>query len=219
MTASEEGYKPQEHFRNLKGQSYLEVKHRVTWFRELVEHDATAGMAMFKARAGWFTAENREAFATGYGSETKGDFADYVEKAETKAIGRALAYLGYGTAQAMDLDEGDSVADSPVERRPRQAQQQPARAQTQPHRRQQQAPPAPQTNDEAEVAALETQHRRLYNAAQRDQEGKLMLLAYLKEQGKTRITEMTMAEATEWLLVFHDREVTPDAPAPVGAGA
>jgi hypothetical protein len=145
MTASEESYKPHEHFRNLKGQSYLEVKHRVTWFRdehadgyiltELVEHDAAAGMAMFKARAGWFTAEDREAFATGYGSETKGDFADYVEKAETKAIGRALACLGYGTAQAMDLDEGGSVADSPVERRPRQAQQQPARTQTPPARR------------------------------------------------------------------------------------
>lgn len=95
-----------------------------------------------------------------------------------------------------------------------------ARQQTQPatQRAASQQRPA-QTNDAAESAALETQHRRLYNAAQRDQEGKILLLSYLKEQGKTRITEMTMAESTEWLLVFHDREVTPDAAATVEARA
>ena len=34
--------------------------------------------------------------ATGYGSETASDFGDFIEKAETKAIGRALNALGYG---------------------------------------------------------------------------------------------------------------------------
>lgn len=165
MTA-DGSFDPRQHFQNLKGQSYLQVRDRVTWFRdehadgyiltELVEHDAAAGMAMFKARAGWFTAEDREAFATGYGSETKGDFADYVEKAETKAIGRALACLGYGTAQAMDLDEGGSVADSPVERRARPAQQQPARAQTLPARR-----PAPLEHVPQSIDPLAAKRARL----------------------------------------------------------
>lgn len=38
--------------------------------------------------------------------EVKSSFADYAEKAETGAIGRALAALGYGTLQTFDL-EGD----------------------------------------------------------------------------------------------------------------
>ncbi len=42
--------------------------------------------------------------ATGYGSEAQADFADYIEKAETKAIGRALAALGYGTQFALDFE-------------------------------------------------------------------------------------------------------------------
>lgn len=121
-------FKPDEHFRNLKGQQYLEVKWRVVWFRdehpegyissELVEHDPAGGLAVFKARVGFALDDMREVYATGYGSETRKDFADYLEKSETKAIGRALAMLGYGTAQAIELDEEErTVVDSPVDRR------------------------------------------------------------------------------------------------------
>ena len=39
------------------------------------------------------------------------------EKAETKAVGRALAMLGYGTQFAPELDEGERIVDSPVERK------------------------------------------------------------------------------------------------------
>ena len=47
--------------------------------------------------------------------ETKKDFSDHTEKAETSAVGRALAMLGYGTQFAIsDLDEGDRIVDSPV---------------------------------------------------------------------------------------------------------
>jgi hypothetical protein len=56
-------------------------------------------------------------------------------------------------------------------------------------------------------------HRRLYNAAQRDQDGKAELLAWLKEHGKERITQMDMGTTMEWLLYLNDREVAPDAPA------
>ncbi len=55
--------------------------------------------------------------ATGWGSETAGDFRDYLEKAETKAIGRALAALGFGTQFCPDFEFGAAVGrvvDSPV---------------------------------------------------------------------------------------------------------
>ena len=42
---------------------------------------------------------------------------DYIEKAETGAIGRALAMCGYGTLQAPGFDEQDRLADTPVEKK------------------------------------------------------------------------------------------------------
>jgi hypothetical protein len=56
------------------------------------------------------------ALATGYGSETASDFGDFIEKAETKAVGRALAALGLGTQFCDDFAEDGSVTDSPVQR-------------------------------------------------------------------------------------------------------
>lgn len=51
--------------------------------------------------------------ATGHGSETAADFPDFYEKAETKAVGRACAMLGYGTEGAEDIADrmqaGDAV--------------------------------------------------------------------------------------------------------------
>jgi hypothetical protein len=53
--------------------------------------------------------------ATATKRETKKDFSDHTEKAETSAVGRALAMLGYGTQFALsDLDEGNRLADSPL---------------------------------------------------------------------------------------------------------
>ena len=58
---------------------------------------------------------DRQGMATGYGTETKADFTDYAERAETRAIGRALALLGFGTQfVGADLSEGEHVADAPV---------------------------------------------------------------------------------------------------------
>src|SRR5689334_8286289 len=82
-------FKPEDHFRNLKGQHYLEVKWRVVWFREehpdgyikteMVEHDAVSGLAVFRAQAGFLLADGKDVYATGYGSETRKDFVDYLE--------------------------------------------------------------------------------------------------------------------------------------------
>ena len=53
--------------------------------------------------------------ATARKKETEIGFPDYIEKAETGAIGRALAMCGYGTLQAPEFDEQERLADSPVE--------------------------------------------------------------------------------------------------------
>jgi hypothetical protein len=88
---------------------------------EMIEHSESH--AIFKAKV--YVPTNNPgdeyleegALATGYGSETKSDFGDFIEKAETKAIGRALAALGLGTQFCDDFAEGDSVTDAPVQRK------------------------------------------------------------------------------------------------------
>lgn len=109
---------------NLKGKDYLMVGHRLQWFNEVesrfrIETEfllITDEQTVAKAKVTVFDKEGREiktAMATK--RETKKDFPDHTEKAETSAVGRALAMLGYGTQFALsDLDEGDRLADSPV---------------------------------------------------------------------------------------------------------
>jgi len=101
---------------------YLAVKWRVMWFRDVypegtidTEHiTLNDNQAVFRARVCQVSDGMVRGTATGYGSETAGDFRDYIEKAETKAVGRALATLGYGTQYIPD--DGDRIADSPVDR-------------------------------------------------------------------------------------------------------
>jgi hypothetical protein len=100
---------------------YLEVKWRLCWFRDRYPHgvitteeicvDLDRGYACYKATV----ADGQGGTATGYGTETAADFADYCERAETRALGRALAALGIGTQfVGHDLTEGEHVADAPV---------------------------------------------------------------------------------------------------------
>src|SRR5690606_22880776 len=57
--------------------------------------------------------------ATSHKAETVNGFPDFLEKAETGAVGRALALIGYGTQFCADeLDEGARIVDSPVDRVP-----------------------------------------------------------------------------------------------------
>jgi hypothetical protein len=109
---------------NLKGKDYLLVAHRLQWFNEaetnfrietdflLVNDDQTVARATVTV----FDKEGKEVKrASATKRETKKDFSDHTEKAETSAVGRALAMLGYGTQFAIsDLDEGDRIVDSPV---------------------------------------------------------------------------------------------------------
>ena len=115
-------FNAKEHLIDLKGKEYLPVAWRLVWFREehpnyaidteLVSHDAQAKAAVFKAE---ICDENDRLLSSGYGSETAADFKDYLEKAETKALGRALAALGYGTQFAPELDEMPRIVDAPQE--------------------------------------------------------------------------------------------------------
>lgn len=136
-------FDPNEHLMQLKGRDYLNVQNRLLWFirdqralivaglakmpyvvqTDLVEMDRENGWAHFKT----FVRDVLGNEATMYGSESARDFGDFAEKASTKSLGRALLALGYGTAFAPEMDEGERVVDSPVERRG-PARQRPASA-------------------------------------------------------------------------------------------
>lgn len=110
MTAA---FDPARHLRPLNGSPYLRVADRIAWLRsahpgatidtELVQFDPEfpcvdgngqvkgRGRAVFKATVSIPGGGS----ATAYGSETAADFGDYIEKGESKAIGRALRSLGY----------------------------------------------------------------------------------------------------------------------------
>src|SRR5579884_2577325 len=73
------------------------------------------GIAIFRATV----KDGKGGVATGTKTEKAASFADWVEKAETGAIGRALAALGYGTQFTGDeFNENHRIVDSPVERVP-----------------------------------------------------------------------------------------------------
>jgi hypothetical protein len=115
-------FDPSRYLTKVGSADYLEVKWRLVWLREmhpeatieteLVSHSEQ--MAIFRARVSIPGAGS----ATGYGSEGYNDFREYIEKAETKAIGRALAALGFGTQFCPDFDfalNGGGVVDSPID--------------------------------------------------------------------------------------------------------
>lgn len=102
---------------------YLEVKWRLVWFRQdhpdwtietkPLEINTEKQYVIFRARV---RDENGRLIATGTKVETKNGFNDYLEKAETGAVGRALAMCGYGTQFAPELEEKDRIVDGPVPR-------------------------------------------------------------------------------------------------------
>jgi len=127
---------------------YLPVQWRLVWFREQCPHGTIEtemlhldldrvteeetfvwnnekrrsekvvkqanGFVLFKATV----KDGKGGVATGTKSEKAASFPDYIEKAETGAIGRALAALGYGTQFAPELSEEHRIVDSPVDRQP-----------------------------------------------------------------------------------------------------
>src|SRR5688500_2682408 len=123
MSSETSTFEPGKYLTSIGGADYLEVKWRLLWLRtehpdavvdtELIKDDGT--VAVFKARV---TVPGRGS-STGWGSENIQDFRDYIEKAETKSLGRALAALGFGTQFCRDFDFGAAeqgrIVDSPVD--------------------------------------------------------------------------------------------------------
>ena len=124
---SEKLFDASRYLTQLEGQEYLGVKWRLLWLRtehpdaiintELVERDKET--AVFKAHVR--LPEGGE--STGWGTVSVNDFDEYIEAAETKALGRALAALGYGTQFCTDFEILDRekevegvIVDSPVSR-------------------------------------------------------------------------------------------------------
>lgn len=125
---------------------YLPVQYRLVWFRSLcpngvirtemvmldlnqeTEEEVFAwnnetrrsekiikrapGIAIFRA----FIDDGKGGHAEATKCEKAASFGDFIEKAETGSVGRALAMLGYGTQFiGEEFDEGHRIADAPVE--------------------------------------------------------------------------------------------------------
>lgn len=125
-------FNPNDHLINLKGKSYLEVKFRLVWFREenpdwgisteIIKIDTEAKYAIVKAT---ISDQHGRVIAQGTKMEDIKGFGDWLEKAETGAIGRALGICGYGTQFAPEFDEvvpgveNPRIVDAPVATKPK----------------------------------------------------------------------------------------------------
>jgi hypothetical protein len=116
-------FDPTRHLTKIQGKNYLEVKWRLVWMRsdhpdwsiETAPAEINTEKKYVISRA-TVKDETGRVIATGTKAESRNGFADYLEKAETGAVGRALALCGYGTQFAPELNEAHRIADAPVKR-------------------------------------------------------------------------------------------------------
>jgi hypothetical protein len=110
-------FDPQKYMIKVQGgKQYLPVSARLIWFRsehpnwgistEIIGFDPDKKWAFFKATV---TDEQGRTIGVGSKFEDVKGFPDYSEKAETGAIGRALATCGYGTQFDPSLDGAVNV--------------------------------------------------------------------------------------------------------------
>lgn len=113
-------FDPKRHIMKLKGKDYLPIAARLIWFRDEhpdwgivttpVEINMEKQYAIFSASI--FNGEGK-LMATATKMENVQGFGDFIEKAETGSVGRALAYCGFGTQFAPELEEGGRFAHAP----------------------------------------------------------------------------------------------------------
>lgn len=120
---------PKDYMLKLQGKEYLPVAPRAVMFREthpngrivtrIISH--TEALAVCEAEV---YNNDGSLLSVAQGSCTVKGFKDYLEKAGTKAVGRALSLAGFGTIQAGDLDEGTAedgakaIVDTPIALQP-----------------------------------------------------------------------------------------------------
>lgn len=108
------------YLQSIQGKPYLPAAERMIWFRE--EHPewairtevlASGDEALVKAS---ILREDSFCVAQAHKAQSRQDFPlGHIEKAETAAVGRALAMCGYGTQfTALEFAEGDKLADAPA---------------------------------------------------------------------------------------------------------
>lgn len=111
---------------NLKGKDYLQVAYRLVWFREenpsaIIETEFVNLTDKFALCKATIKRDSGVIVATAHKREDASHFADFCEKSETGAIGRALALCGYGTQFcAEEFDEGSRIVDAPLEKKSNQ---------------------------------------------------------------------------------------------------
>ena len=110
---AQQPFDPNQYVSKVKGRDYLEVKWRIAWMRS-EQPDAILETDLFSHEEGRAIMRARVTFpngasATGWGSETEGASEAYIEKAETKAIGRALTALGFGTPVGAESAQPEPV--------------------------------------------------------------------------------------------------------------
>jgi hypothetical protein len=135
-------FDPRAHLIQLKGRDYLPVAARLLWLNEetdryKIETDILRledNFAVVRATVSVLDETgNPSRSATAIKREDKTHFPDFLEKAETGSVGRALGMLGFGTQFAPEFDEIEArlearVVDSPQTVRAIEPTREPARA-------------------------------------------------------------------------------------------
>lgn len=139
--ATKAKFDPTEHLISLKGKDYLQVQHRVMWFKDthpkgqILTEVVSLDPVVMKAT---ITDDSGNVIATGHGSAQPRANAVWsgreLEKAETAAVGRALGLAGFGTQFTSDFADGedDYLADSP--QAPKTSQNSPQKRETTPNK-------------------------------------------------------------------------------------
>lgn len=169
---------------DLRGKDYLQVAHRLVWFRE--EHpnwsitteyiQISENHAVAKAT---IADEKGLIIATAHKHEDRKGFADFLEKAETGSIGRALAACGFGTQFAPELTEAHRIVDSPVIRNPHAVSTAPK------------GKDAGKIADKHKTSPNEAQLKRLFAIAHQSNWKDDDLRAYLKQMGMESTKELS----------------------------
>lgn len=130
-------FEPEKHIIKVSGKDYLPVAARIAWFRSThPEGQISTDLVQiepFPVVKAVIANNDGAIIATAYGSAQLKERSVYagreIEKAETAAIGRALASAGFGTLFAADdFDDAkdEHLADSPTQRpAPQKTQQKP----------------------------------------------------------------------------------------------